>query len=49
MRLRTSNMRNLIVRQVGIKIITSITGVRDQTRCREYALTKVEGPVLQTK
>ena len=49
MRLGILNMRHLIVGQVGIKIITSITGVRNQTRCREYALTKMEGPVLQTK
>ena len=50
MRLGILNMRHLIVGQVGIKIITSFTGVRNQTRCREeYALTKMEGPVLQTK
>ena len=47
--LRISNMHHLIVGQVGIKIITSITGVRNQTRCREYASTKMEGPVLQTE
>ena len=49
MRLGILNMRHLIVGQVGIKIITSITGGRNQTRCREYALTKMEEPVLKTK
>ena len=49
MHLGILNMRHLIVGQVGIKIITSITGVRNQTRCREYASTKMEGPALQNK
>ena len=49
MRLGILNMSRLIFGQVGIKIITSITGVRNQTRCREYALTKMEGPILQAK
>ena len=33
MRLGMLNVRHLIVGQMGIKIITSITGMRDQTRC----------------
>ena len=50
MRLGILNMRHLIVGQVGIKIIPSITGgVSNQTRCREYASTKMEEPALQTK
>ena len=42
MRLGILNMRHLIVGQVGIKIITSKTGARNQTRCGEYALTKMD-------
>ena len=33
MRLGILNVRHLIVGQMGIKIITSITGMRNQTRC----------------
>ena len=33
MRLGMLNVCHLIVGQMGIKIITSITGMRDQTRC----------------
>ena len=33
MRLGILNVRHLIVGQMGIKIITSVTGMRNQTRC----------------
>ena len=33
MRLGILNVRHLIVGQMGIKIITSITGMRNQTHC----------------
>ena len=33
MRLRILNVRHLIVGQMGMKIITSITGMRNQTLC----------------
>ena len=33
MRLGILNVRHLIVGHMGIKIITSITGMRNQTRC----------------
>ena len=51
MRLGILNMRHLIISQVGVKIITSEMGGggRNQTHCREYASTKMEVPVLQTK
>ena len=43
------NMRHLIVGQVGVKIITSVTGGKESNTCREYASTKMEVLVLQTK
>ena len=46
MRLGILNMRHVIVGQVGIKIITSIQGVRNQTRCREYALRRLKSDLL---
>ena len=36
MRLGILNVRHLIVGQMGIKITTSITGMRNQTRCSLY-------------
>ena len=49
MRLGILNVPHLIVGQLGIKIITAITGGEESTRCGEYASTKMEGPALQTK
>ena len=42
MRLGILNMNHQIIGQVGIKIKTSITGVRNQTRCRKYVSIKME-------
>ena len=41
-------MCHLIIGQVGVKFITSVTGARNQTHCREYASTKIKVLVLQT-
>ena len=41
MRLGILNMNHQIVGQVGIKIKTFITGVRNQTFCREYVSIKM--------
>ena len=49
MRLGILNMRHLIVGQVGIKSITSITGGKESDPCREFASTKMEGLGMQTK
>ena len=40
------NMPHHVVGQVGINVKTSITGVRNQTRCGEYVSIKMEGPIL---